>query len=145
MLKSRTGTDRSDQITTWTRIAVAEALLTENSVVNPFGLLRSTSKYGSSNVAAGTASTVQITAAAGAAASTNPAITRPRARRAMSRPPFELRRPEGPAHRANCWIPERSCWHSIIRVEAGRQAGRATAPRPAAWHSPGIAWHRGWA
>src|SRR5215472_7814181 len=66
MLKSSTGTERSVQMTTWTRIAVAEALLTENSVVNPFGLLRSTSKYGSSKVAAGTSSIVQMTAAAGA-------------------------------------------------------------------------------
>src|SRR5258707_10762 len=88
MLKSRTGTDRSDQITTWTKMAVAEALLTENSVVNPFGLLRSTSKYGSSNVAAGTASMVQITALAGAATDSNPANTRPIAIRAMSGPPL---------------------------------------------------------
>src|SRR5579862_6779778 len=64
MLKSSTGTDRSDHTTTCTRTAVAEALLTENSVVNPFGLLRSTSKYGNSSVAAGTASMVQMTAPA---------------------------------------------------------------------------------
>src|SRR5262249_8487808 len=62
MLKSSTGTERSVQMTTWTSTAVAEALLTENSVVNAFGLLRSTSKYGSSKVAAGTSSIVQITA-----------------------------------------------------------------------------------
>src|SRR5260370_4385749 len=102
MLKSSTGTDRSDQITTWTRIAVAEALLTENSVVNPFGLLRSTSKYGSSSVAAGTASIVQITAAAGAAASNNPAITRPRATRAMSTS-SSFTRSEVPAHPRTAW------------------------------------------
>ncbi len=62
MLKSSTGTERSDHNTTWTSAAVAEALLTENRVVSPFGLLRSTSKYGSSKVAAGTSSIVQITA-----------------------------------------------------------------------------------
>src|SRR5580693_6041998 len=67
MLKSSTGTERSDQMTTWTRTAVAEALLTENRVVSPFGSLRSTSKYGSSSVAAGTSSMVQMTAEAGAA------------------------------------------------------------------------------
>src|SRR5438270_4126052 len=76
MLKSRTGTERSDQITTWTSAAVAEALLTENSVVNPFGLLRSTSKYGNSSVAAGTASMVQITADIGAARAIAPTSTR---------------------------------------------------------------------
>src|SRR5436305_10511427 len=64
MLKSRTGTERSDQTTTWARTAVAEALLMENRVVSPFGLPRSTSKYGSSSVAAGTSSIVQITASA---------------------------------------------------------------------------------
>src|SRR6185295_12546368 len=64
MLKSRTGTDRSDQTTTWAKAAVADALLIENRVVTPFGLLRSTSKYGSSSVAAGTSSMVQITASA---------------------------------------------------------------------------------
>ncbi len=41
---------------------MADALLTENRVVTPFGLSRSTSKYGSSRVAAGTSSMVQITA-----------------------------------------------------------------------------------
>src|SRR6202023_3553926 len=84
MLKSRTGTDRSDQITTWTRIAVAEALLTENKVVNPFGLLRSTSKYGSSSVAAGTSSIVQMTAAAGLETA-NSATTASRFRRLTAR------------------------------------------------------------
>src|ERR1700730_6740931 len=64
MLKSSTGTDRSDHMTTWTSTAVAEALLTENRVVSPVGLFRSTSKYGSSSVAAGTASMVQIVATA---------------------------------------------------------------------------------
>src|ERR1700743_760365 len=83
MLKSRTGTDRSDHTTTWARTAVADALLTENRVVNPLGLLRSTSKYGSSSVAAGTASSVQITAETGAAAASNPTNTRPRATRAI--------------------------------------------------------------
>src|SRR6476619_4598161 len=65
MLKSRTGTERSDQTTTWARTAVADALLTENRVVTPFGLSRSTSKYGSNRVAAGTSSIVQISAVAG--------------------------------------------------------------------------------
>src|SRR5713226_3502144 len=88
MLKSSTGTDRSDQSTTCTSTAVAEALLTENSVVNPFGLFRSTSKYGSSSVAAGTASMVQITAVAGAPTDSNPANTRPIAIRDMSGPPL---------------------------------------------------------
>src|SRR5262245_60753230 len=65
MLKSRTGTDRSDQTTTWARMAVIEALLTENRVVTPFGSLHGeTSKYGSSSVAAGTSSIVQISAEA---------------------------------------------------------------------------------
>src|SRR5215510_13213689 len=64
MLKSRTGTERSDQTTTWARTAVADALLTENRVVTPFGLSRSTSKYGSNSVAAGTSSIVQMTATA---------------------------------------------------------------------------------
>src|SRR4030095_6115963 len=64
MLKSRTGTDRSDHTTTWARAAVAEALLIENRVVTPLGVVRSTSKYGSSSVAAGTSSMVQITASA---------------------------------------------------------------------------------
>src|SRR5580693_1133086 len=76
MLKSSTGTERSDQMTTWTRTAVADALLTENSVVNPFGSLRSTSKYGSSSVAAGTSSIVQMTADAGATRASNPTNTR---------------------------------------------------------------------
>src|SRR5258708_25517680 len=86
MLKSSTGTDRSDQSTTCTSTAVAEALLTENSVVSPFGVLRSTSKYGSSSVAAGTASMAQITALAGAATDSNPANTRPIAIRDISVP-----------------------------------------------------------
>src|SRR4030095_7622650 len=64
MLKSSTGTDRSDHTTTWARIAVAEALLTENRVVTPLALDKSTSKYGSSSVAAGTSSMVQMTACA---------------------------------------------------------------------------------
>src|SRR6202035_5895431 len=67
MLKSRTGTDRSDHTTTWARIAVAEALFTENRVVIPFPFARSTSKYGNSKVAAGTSSIVQMTAPAGIA------------------------------------------------------------------------------
>src|SRR5436305_5530056 len=65
MLKSTTATDRSDQTTRWARTAADDALLIENSVVSPFGLLRSTSKYGRSSVAAGTASMVQMTADAG--------------------------------------------------------------------------------
>ena len=40
--------------------AVAEALLIENRVLTPFGLFRSTSKYGSSRVAAGTSSIVSM-------------------------------------------------------------------------------------
>src|ERR1700741_1575637 len=64
MLKSRTGTERSDQTTTWARMAVADALLIENRVVTPFGSSRATSKYGRRRVAAGTSSTVQISAKA---------------------------------------------------------------------------------
>ncbi len=60
MLKSNVGTDRSDHKTTWARTAVADALLIENRVLIPFGLFRSTSKYGSNRVAAGTSSIVQI-------------------------------------------------------------------------------------
>src|ERR1700730_2840638 len=89
MLKSSTGTERSDQMTTWTRIAVAEALLTENKVVNPFGLLRSTSKYGSSSVAAGTSSMVQMTADAGATRASNPTNRRQLETRAI-KPSFPL-------------------------------------------------------
>src|SRR6478672_5678389 len=68
MLKSSTGTERSDHTTTCASTAVAEALLTENTVSIPHMLSRSTSKYGSRRVAAGTASIVQITARPGAAA-----------------------------------------------------------------------------
>src|SRR6185295_13147716 len=64
MLKSSTGTDRSDQTTTWARMAVADALLIENRVVTPFGSSRATSKYGRRRVAAGTSSIVQINATA---------------------------------------------------------------------------------
>src|SRR6185436_11862775 len=64
MLKSRTGTERSDQTTTWARMAVADALLIENRVVTPFGSSRATSKYGRRRVAAGTSSIVQINATA---------------------------------------------------------------------------------
>ena len=41
-MKSSTGTDRSDQTTTWTRTALAEALLIENRVSLPVVLPRST-------------------------------------------------------------------------------------------------------
>ncbi len=75
MLKSSTGTERSDQTTTCASTAVAEALLTENRVPWPHWFPRSTSKYGSSSVAAGTSSTVQITARAGTDAS-RPASSR---------------------------------------------------------------------
>jgi hypothetical protein len=44
--------------------AEAEALLTENRVVIPPELVRSTSKYGTSSVAAGTSSMVQSSATA---------------------------------------------------------------------------------
>ena len=53
-----------EALTPTLRTAVADALLIENSVVNPFGLDRSSWKYGSNNVAAGTSSTVQIVATA---------------------------------------------------------------------------------
>src|SRR6185295_13802392 len=78
MLKSSTGTDRSDQTTTWARMAVAEALLIENRVVTPFTLSRSTSKYGRRRVAAGTSSTEQMTALAGALSARMARSTRPR-------------------------------------------------------------------
>src|SRR5262245_31063650 len=78
MLKSRTGTERSDQTTTWARMAVADALLTENRVVTPFGLSRSTSKYGSSKVAPGTSSIVQRTAQTGLAVMSAPPTARER-------------------------------------------------------------------
>src|SRR3954452_10611316 len=65
MLKSNTGTERSVHTTTCASTAVAEALLIESRVLIPFGLPKSTSKYGSSNVAAGTSSMVQRMARAG--------------------------------------------------------------------------------
>src|SRR6185295_10707669 len=64
MLKSRTGTERSDHRTTCAMTAVAFELLTENVVLTPFGRFRSTSKYGRRRVAAGTSSTVQVVAPA---------------------------------------------------------------------------------
>src|SRR3954447_1888033 len=67
MLKASTGTDRSLQIVTWASTAWADELFTETSVVSPFGLLRSTSKYGSSSVAAGETSMLQRVACAGTA------------------------------------------------------------------------------
>src|SRR3954468_3500319 len=67
MLKARTGTDRSLQSVMWASTATFEELFTENSVVSPFGSLRSTSKYGSSSVAAGATSTLQRAADAGTA------------------------------------------------------------------------------
>src|SRR6185436_8397298 len=78
MLKSRTGTERSDQTTTWARMAVADALLIENRVVTPFGSSRATSKYGRSRVAAGTSSIVQINALAGTLNARTARSTRPR-------------------------------------------------------------------
>src|SRR6202035_226986 len=86
MLKSRTGTDRSDHTTTWARIAVAEALFTENRVVIPFPFARSTSKYGNSKVAAGTSSTVQMTAPAGPARPNRETRTRHSATRFIETP-----------------------------------------------------------
>src|SRR3954462_6820106 len=67
MLKARTGTDRSLQSVMWASTATLEELFTENRVVSPFGSLRSTSKYGSSSVAAGATSTLQSAADAGTA------------------------------------------------------------------------------
>src|SRR3954463_9296253 len=51
---------------------MSEALFTENRVVSPFGLLRSTSKYGSSSVAAGETSMLQMIADAGTAKASRP-------------------------------------------------------------------------
>src|SRR6185312_7048979 len=65
MLKASTGTDRSLQIVTWASTVWADELFTETSVLSPFGLLRSTSKYGSSSVAAGATSRLQMAADAG--------------------------------------------------------------------------------
>src|SRR5688572_19693278 len=64
MSKSSVGIDSSVQNVTWATAAEAEALFTENSVVTPWALSRSTSKYGSSRVAAGTSSIVPISATA---------------------------------------------------------------------------------
>src|SRR4051812_24871633 len=66
MLNARTGTDRSLQRVTWASTATFEELFTETSVVSAFGLPRSTSKYGSSSVAAGETSRLQTAAGAGA-------------------------------------------------------------------------------
>src|SRR4051794_1669450 len=88
MLKLATGTARSLHTTACARTEAAEALLTEKSVVKPFGSSRFTSKYGRRSVAPGTASTVQRTAAAGAAAARRTASAAPPARieiRRMSR------------------------------------------------------------
>src|SRR5579864_607534 len=130
MLKSSTGTDRSDQTTMCTRMAVAEALLTENSVVNPFGLLRSTSKYGSSSVAAGTASMVQITACAGAATDSNPTNTRPIATRAMCGPPLRHPRPQDDPERHLDGRLPRTCEKAPTAYSrprlGGKIAGRST-------------------
>src|SRR5688500_1203382 len=67
MSKSRVGIDWSVHKVTWATAAEAEALLTENRVVMPSLSSRFTSKYGSSRVAAGTSSMVQISAIAGVA------------------------------------------------------------------------------
>src|SRR5947208_16572922 len=88
MLKSSTGTERSVHTTTCASTAVAEALLIESRVLTPFGFPRSTSKYGSSSVAAGTSSTVQRTARAGTDAKAA-AITRTTVSFLMRAPPWE--------------------------------------------------------
>src|SRR6202035_4887286 len=103
MLKSRTGTDRSDHTTTWARIAVAEALFTENRVVIPFPFARSTSKYGNSRVAAGTSSTVQMTAPAGPATDNRPTRTKKSATRFMVTPFLDCRPVLIDVNRISCW------------------------------------------
>src|SRR5947208_10607599 len=120
MLKSSTGTDRSDHTVTCASTAVAEALLIENSVVNPFGLLRSTSKYGRSSVAAGTASMVQMTAPAGTTAPMPHSRNTPGTSRFISLPPCLGKQPRK----------LRRCYHQI----EGRTRGAASrAPR--SWKS----------
>src|SRR5829696_49137 len=73
MLKLRTGTDWSDQTTTFVSTAEAAELLIEKRVFTPSALSRSTSKYGNIRVAAGTLSIVPIVAAAGPARASRPA------------------------------------------------------------------------
>src|SRR2546425_9952078 len=91
-MKSSACTLRSDQITTCVKIAVAEALLMEISVLSPVGLFRSTSKYGNNSVAPGTSSTVPITACADAAHPSSPS-TSARVRTLFMRdPPVKERR-----------------------------------------------------
>src|SRR5947199_3657146 len=88
MLKSSTGTERSVHTTTCASTAVAEALLIESRVLTPFGLPKSTSKYGSSSVAAGTSSTVHRMAWAGTDAKAA-AISRTTVSFLMRAPPWE--------------------------------------------------------
>src|SRR4051812_22016894 len=63
MLKPRTATERSDQTVTCARTAWGDELLTDNRVVWPLKLLRSTSKNGSSSVAAGSGAVLRVVAA----------------------------------------------------------------------------------
>src|SRR5262245_24090408 len=53
MLKSRTGNEKSVQMVTWAICGSCDTFVIVNRVVSPAAFARSTSKYGSSNVAAG--------------------------------------------------------------------------------------------
>src|SRR6185312_1314060 len=77
MLKSRTGDERALQRITWARTATAAELFTENRVLGPLALSKSTSKYGSSSVAAGVTSTLHMVARAGTTGTIRHASARP--------------------------------------------------------------------
>src|SRR3990167_7418874 len=63
--KANVGTAQSVQSVTFARTELDSAFTTENSVVRPFGSSRSSSKYGTSKVAAGTTSRSHRPALAG--------------------------------------------------------------------------------